>query len=78
MELKVIEEKCIKELKKLEDELFARIDLPHVKIGITKSKFTMESARRPIPENTKVVIPFKNDKELNFLDLTHASGTKIS
>lgn len=25
-----------------------------------------------------VVIPFKNDKELNFLDLTHASGTKIS
>lgn len=73
----MIEEKYMKQLKKLEDELFPRIEIPHIKIGITKQKFTEEIYMCPSLEDLKILIPFNNGKNLDYLDVTYASGTKI-
>lgn len=74
----MIEEKYMKQLKKLEDELFPRLSLAKLKKeGITEAQFTNESLLCPNLKDCKILIPFKNGKKLDYLDMTNASGTKI-
>lgn len=74
----MIEEKYMKQLKKLEDELFPRLSLAKLKKeGITEAQFINESLMCPNLKDCKILIPFKNGKKLDYLDMTSASGTKI-
>lgn len=74
----MIEERYTKKLEELEDKLFPRLSLAKLKKeGISEAQFTNESLMCPNLKDCKILIPFKNGKKLDYLDMTNASGTKI-